>query len=588
MLAWPGSGPVTGPVARADRIATRPCVPHKSASSRSGSVSSIPPPGACHTAYGAAAAAAGVLLLRRAALNHRLPRPSRKRRCSSVSVSLQAAGKFKVVQPADEVLLDDIESLFAEAGGGKDAVSFDEAVRLEGVDGILEEEACTLQDLLQLWGDEKATKNFKQFSVWYSKVVALYDEFLGEDFLEDDEEEGAMQLPSDLMQEDMDDVQAKEYDDEDLLEDATASEDIDVILEKKAEAEEEALSRARGGADRITRVETTSELDRSNADITRLFKEGCDAENMLSFEAMTGISEIQEMLSEGDITQKEIQGMWDSLPQKGGSIDVLAFRGLMTQIDDLFQFDEEEEEEEEETDLAPPLREASVIKSELLELLRGYEEVENKPCGIAGTEDTDGAIHKLTQELEEVFRNDLDYELGMFDDRKLLGDWELTYSTSFKYRRWQAVLNGVNTMGNVNQVETDGLTQSFSYEADTNMREYQMEEVYIPKLKEGEEREIEEDEERGFRSSGAWSVGITNNVVTGEDDLVLKINVISLEYDDEEGAIKTIQDNKPLDQQMARTFHYSYLAYLDDEVRIMRTGLNGLPVFIFERLKEDA
>merc|ERR1719210_3046971 len=115
---------------------------------------------------------------------------------------------------------------------------------------------------------------------------------------------------------------------------------------------------------------------------------------------MTEISEIADMLDEGDISRKELQGMWDALPQKDGSIDVLAFRGLLTKIDELFEFDEEEEEEaEEETELAPALREASVIKSELLELLRGYEEAENRPCGIAGKEDTDGAIHKLTQEL---------------------------------------------------------------------------------------------------------------------------------------------------------------------------------------------
>lgn len=277
--------------------------------------------------------------------------------------------------------------------------------------------------------------------------------------------------------------------------------------------------------------------------------------------------------------------MWDPLPKKGGSIDVLAFRGLLKQIDELFEYDEEEEEEE--TELGPPLREASVIKSELMQLLKGYAEAEDRPCGIAGKEETDGAIHKLTQELEEVFRNDLDYELAMFDDKQLLGDWDLVYTTSFKYRRWQAVLNAENTMGNINQVETDGLTQSFSYQADTNMREYQMEEFYTPKLKEGEEREIEEDEERGFRGSGSWSVGVSNNVVTGEDDLVLKININSLEYDDKDGNIKTIQDGKPLEGQMARTLFYSYFAYIDDEVRIMRTGLNGLPVFVYEKLKED-
>jgi len=549
-------------------------------------MSSIPLAGTSHAAYGAAAAAAGVLLLRQAALNHRLPRPSPWRRCRGVSVSLQAAGSFI---PTDEKLLDDVKSLFEEAGGGKNAVSFDEAVRLEGVDGMLEEEACTLQELLDMWGDEKARKNLKQFSAWYSKVVALYDNFLGEDFLDENEEEDAMRLPPELMEAEVDDVEEQDYDDEDLLEDANAREEIDVILERKAEAEEEALFKARGGAERRAPVETAGEPDRSNAEITRLFREGCDGENMLSFEAMTEISEIAEMLDEGEISRKELQGMWDSLPQKNGSIDVLAFRGLLTRMDELFDYDEEEEEEvEEKTDLAPPLREASVIKSELKALLRGYAEAEDRPFGITGKEDTDGAIHKLTKELEEVFRYDCDYDLGMFDDKRLLGDWELTYTTSFKFRRWQAVLNGENTMGNVNQVETDGLTQTFAYQVDTNMREYQMEEIYIPKLKDDEDREIEEDEERGFRATGSWNVGISNNVVTGEDDLVLKINVNSLEYDDEEGAIQTIQDDKPLTQQMARTFHYSFLAYLDDDVRIMRTGLNGLPVFIFERLKDNA
>ena len=72
----------------------------------------------------------------------------------------------------------------------------------------------------------------------------------------------------------------------------------------------------------------------------------CDEKNLLSFESLKEISEIDELLSSEDLAEEELLEMWDELPKKKGDfIDVLAFRDLLAKIDELFEYVEEEEEE---------------------------------------------------------------------------------------------------------------------------------------------------------------------------------------------------------------------------------------------------
>ena len=51
---------------------------------------------------------------------------------------------------------------------------------------------------------------------------------------------------------------------------------------------------------------------------TELFRERCNDQNLLSFEAMLGISEISGMITDGEVTVDELRTMWAGLPSQGG------------------------------------------------------------------------------------------------------------------------------------------------------------------------------------------------------------------------------------------------------------------------------
>jgi len=77
----------------------------------------------------------------------------------------------------------------------------------------------------------------------------------------------------------------------------------------------------------------------------QLFREAADEFGMLTFKAMTSISEIADMLEEGDLEVLELRAMWDRLEQKYGEIDVKQFDKLWADIQDLFESDDAMDDE---------------------------------------------------------------------------------------------------------------------------------------------------------------------------------------------------------------------------------------------------
>jgi len=458
-----------------------------------------------------------------------------------------------------EMSEEDLGNLFAEASLGRGTVTFDQATRLEGVDGILEEGATTLKELQLYWGDDSVALDFEGFKKWYSQVLQVYDEFLWKD---------AVAPPSDLLadlQEDEEDE--REYTDEELLEDAPAqNQSISELVQRSSEA---VTPEAPGLAASAEVASVRSAPARENVEITRLFREGCDEENLLSFEALLEISEFSDIIKEGDMTEGELEGMWAELSKSRDRIDVLTFKALLQKVDDLFEF-EEEQPEEVSKEVEPVKRDPLAVKRELETLITSLEEVEARPCGLDGREETDANVVKLTSEMEKLWREKIGY-VEDFNESALVGEWELVYSTSAKYRRWQSILN---TDKYIKGGQLDGLVQVFKVEPGTLTNEYEMEEIFLL-----------EEQELGMRALGSWQVALQSNVVTGEEDLVLKLNLNSVEYDTQDGEAEQAE-KKLLSSQMVRTFCYSFIAYLDDDVRVMRTGLTGNSIFVYQRMQD--
>lgn len=546
---------------------------------------------------------------------------SRRGQERTFQVCLAATGStIETLEQAD-LSEEELLSIFKTASEGKDQVTFDQAASLEGVDAVLEEGAANLEELKVIWGDPDESLDFDGFCSWYNDVLKLYDAFFWQD---------AVAPPAELLEEERDAEDLRNLSDEQLLEDAPAIgvkvQDLRTsVLKPKQEMRygtltdkvpvpekplwkqfEEEQARKAGKAPEEeygTEYEEDKPIGpsteglatpsagggRENVEITQLFRQACDENNLLSFESLKEISEIDEMLSSEDLAEEELLHMWDNLPKKKGDfIDVLAFRDLLAKIDELFEYVEEDVEEDPENEALMQFeggglakakkRNLQTVKQELLDAINRLEASQDKPCGLGSTEELDGEVIKLAGELEDVWRDQVG-DLNDFDGAKLAGLWELIYSTSVKFRCWGSVLNAVRDIKNA---KFEALIQNFGISGDDGFNEYDMEEVFKAKVSEDSEEEVE----LSMRGQGSWKLGIQQNVVTGDEDLVVKLEITGVEYDTLEDTVDNCGE-KTLMSPMCRTFSYGFISYMDDKIRVMRTSLTGRSVYIFQRIDEE-
>jgi len=532
----------------------------------------------------AAALTAAAAYARRLRVERRRQRQalmSRSVAMAATSSSVGAALQQGMLEPTQEELLE----LFDTASGGRTTVSFEEAISLDGVDGVLEEGAATIKELEVIWGDADEAVGFKEFSKWYCDVLKVYDDFLMQD---------AVAPPDDLLEEEVSEEELRGMSDEQLLEDAPAmGVQVDTLKtpntrQTRRTLEDELNLKSLGKMNNeeepdLEGVAAPSASGRQNVEITQLFRQACDEMNLMSYEALKDIPEIESLLEEEDLLEEELQAMWDDLPKKGDAIDVLAFRDLLAKVDELFEYVDEDEEEEEKEGLLtmeedrgiarPKKRSLNKVKQEMLDLVRSLEVKEGKPCGLGGREETDGELIKLSGELEDIWRDDAG-DLSDFDATQLSGDWELIYSTSEKWRRWGSILNAGRE---IKDAQFEALIQNFSVREEDDYNEYDMEEVFQSGPEDKEKIEL------CMRGQGSWKVALQQNVVTGEEDLVLKLEITAVEYDTPDDRVEFTSD-KTLASQMCRTFSYGFISFIDEDFRVIRTSLTGRSIYLFRKL----
>lgn len=464
-----------------------------------------------------------------------------------------------MVEELDEPKSGNIRGIFDEARGTMDEVNFDQAIRLEGVDGIIDEGATTLQELEVLWGDTAEAKNFDEFSLWYGDILNLYDDFLWKDAV----------APPDAIfgDEETSKDEDKEWTDEDLLEDAPViATGLDEVA-RKMDAEKEAgkiISVAAGPA-----PETAG---RSTEEIKSLFQEVSGDDNLVSVEEFKELDEIKDLLQSGDLQEAELQDMWSELPgasAAGGRVDIFAFRAMLNRIDDLYEADEEA------TAMTPAM--CALTREELKQAIQEAVNSLKLPVGLDGREDLDQSVLRAAAKLEQNWRllNQASFE--NFDTDLLLGDWELSFTTSDKMRRYKSVLN--QDEGLIRGVDFVTVIQSFRKSKDVlGILEYDVEEVFKTRGNNSMELSV--------RGAGVWRAATIPNVVTGSEDLKLQMNILQLEHDTENG--KLIDPGVScLKGQMARTWCYCFVSYVDSEMLVLRTGFQPNQFFIFSKMLDN-
>eukprot|EP00929_Paragymnodinium_shiwhaense_P079386 TRINITY_DN41318_c0_g1_i1.p1 TRINITY_DN41318_c0_g1~~TRINITY_DN41318_c0_g1_i1.p1 ORF type:complete len:622 (+),score=220.68 TRINITY_DN41318_c0_g1_i1:75-1940(+) len=551
------------------------------------SSSTLPTGATSGLAVAGGAAAAFLLFGRRSA---RRSRQERRHALRGVVAAIKAgASRVRSVGVArrateaatDTVSEEEVREIFNVVSRGKKRVTLEDALELEGIDGIVEEQAVTIEELESLWGEEPL--DFKGFSNWYKEVLELYDEYLAS---------AGLAPPSELMDEVVGVQESREeggprkiWDDDELIEDATAKEDISDII---ADAEEDRRRMAEGDNEGAQEAEKEAVEKRGNAEIAQLFREGCREDNLLAFQGLKEVSDIADMLAEGDITERELKELWGGASKTGGdAIDILAFRDLMAKVDALFDYDDDEDDEAKpslegggdiiaSSSSSKPVsagRSVEELKAELLSSIDKLLLNEDKDFGLGGNAETDPDVTKYCIQLEDAWRATLDDDMSTFQQEDIAGEWELLYTTSAKLRRWGSVLNSGREVKN-GQLVT--LVERYAYDDKKLSPEYDIEELF----------ETKDGDELGMRASGSWNVGLQTNVVTAADDLRVKIQLNGIEVDTPEGDARPANEKAFLGVS-CRTYCYSFLAYLDKDLRIMRTGLTGDLVFIYRRLEDD-
>eukprot|EP00933_Yihiella_yeosuensis_P033723 TRINITY_DN27371_c0_g1_i1.p1 TRINITY_DN27371_c0_g1~~TRINITY_DN27371_c0_g1_i1.p1 ORF type:complete len:648 (-),score=142.98 TRINITY_DN27371_c0_g1_i1:72-2015(-) len=543
-----------------------------------------------------------------------------RKRCDDSSrdsrvVRLAGSNKLAAMKQSGSLSDEELKEFFDEAGEGRDVVTFKQAISLDGIEGVLEEGGADLDELEVLWGDVDQSLDFENFSGWYLDVLQLYDEFLQED---------AVRPPGDALSEE-EALDPRNYSDEQLFVDRSSDDDIKgmntaipkknpnmkygsltgeiPVYEKSTQLRYSELwdemERKRRGEAPLEESEPRPQEDevkpgepRTNTQVTSLFREACDENNLLSYQGLRSISEIYNYLQEEEITEEELEELWEGLPKKDDQISVLAFRDLLAKIDDLFEFVPEDDDLEDNVNgealvfsgggvsekslgrLKPQTRTVQQIKEDLFQAISALEARETKPCGLDGREVTDDQIIQLCAELESAWR-DFAGEMKLYDTSKLCGPWELIYTTSAKLRRIGSVCDYFDYM---KDCQYEALLQNYRDDSDPEKmyKQYDMEEIWI----------APDGKERSMRGTGSWNASLQQNVVTGDDDVVIRMDVTGVEYDTADNQIAPISKDLRVTPGL-RTFSFQFLGFIDDDLRVMRTGLAGKQVHIFQRMKKS-
>jgi soluble cytochrome b562 len=178
--------------------------------------------------------------------------------------------------------------------------------------------------------------------------------------------------------------------------------------------------------------------------------------------------ELRDMLSGGDLTQTELEELWNGVATAPGSTDKLDEEGfliLFDKIDELF----EDEDEMEGNAGSEPNKITSVskepemedLKEELLELIQDLdrlsEEEGRQPCGLDCTELEQERVLEVVSDLEKEPYNRVSSVGGgsnVVPKEELVGNWDLIYSSSstMKYNEGLSGLaGGLTRFGGVQQ-----------------------------------------------------------------------------------------------------------------------------------------
>lgn len=295
-----------------------------------------------------------------------------------------------------------------------------------------------------------------------------------------------------------------------------------------------------------------------------LFSNLASSNNLVGLHDLAYWKELQDMLKEGDLLQKEFKDFFTKNAVKKGSELFLTEEGFVNMynaIDDLF----EDESNPDETSKSPDAKRALMDFFDEFEMQRSMKDDAEKrlPCGLDAEEADDKLVDRIVSALEKDPSNIIEKRQGDLQQEDFVGDWQLLYSTSsaMKFNKGLSGLGGSFPNG-----KFGGLKQTLKYSRFMQDVEY-YEQIDVRPSSASFEVKV----------NGAWELRKSTSLFTNKPCTMLYVEPDRVSY----GPTSTRADH----WKSLGPLNMLDVTYLDDDLRIMRGNTATDAIFVFQRIR---
>lgn len=282
-----------------------------------------------------------------------------------------------------------------------------------------------------------------------------------------------------------------------------------------------------------------------------IFSEIADDDFLIGMNELKRWGDLQDMLDEGDLLPIELQNIFEQIPNAPGTEDKLneeGFEKLYDAIDALF------EGEDEETSTAS----AKNMKLDLLAAISSFgNDEERMPCGLESTEEEIQSILSIVAELEVEPTNIVLSSGGDVIPQDVAGDWDLLYTTSSTMKFNKGLSGLVPPNG-----KFGGLKQTLK------ASKYLADIEYIEQINAG-------PASFEVRVNGDWELRNAVSLFTGAPSVALSVEPDKVKYG--------VSSQRADHWKSLGPLNLLVIAYLDDDLRIMRGTTSTDSIFVFQR-----
>jgi hypothetical protein len=292
-----------------------------------------------------------------------------------------------------------------------------------------------------------------------------------------------------------------------------------------------------------------------------IFAEISNENSLVGMNELRSWGDLQAMLRDGDLLPIELQNLYDQIPKATGTdaLDEAGFEQLFNAIEDLFE-DGDEEITKPDTAMEEENTTAK-LKNDLLNLIAKLSNDGDKlPCGLEDDETQAELVLDRVLALEAAPSNMVSRSETEVSPANVAGKWELLYTTSSTMKFNQG-LSGLVPIGTGKFV---GLTQSLV------ASKYLQDVEYIEKIAAG-------PAQFEVKVNGSWELRSSVSLFTGSKSVSLSVEPDKVSYWGPTTRADHWKSLGPL--------NLLDIAYLDDDLRIMRGTTATTNVFIFKRIE---